>query len=312
MFCYEKVQRLSFTMWITMYWILLLTKLAIIIFAMYMLYFFLEQTVTMDTVVGLQYFDLLVTPITVQRAVRNQVLGASALQYNSYSLSQIEDQIATLAADWKDEAWSHNEDELDRVDRYNALFCDGWSAYQQTVRDVTSQSSHGEWRNYNTSSDQDALQEIGTYYMYYDDDISTGIENLFDSDAETYWSPIMADNNKTGDMILDFYLTPIWMTSDTPDTDSGWNMDQITLDWRYNAETASNDTIEFQMEIKDQSTGDWTSLGINKFVPSMETISAPQYITVSQETDTVHLRMTLMDVENWGNDVFLNSLSLGC
>ena len=326
MFCHDKLNRFTYNLWKVFYWIWLLLKLAIAGCFVMILYVLVDQIIDPDFINGMGIYYFMTAGIRVQRSVRNEVLSTTALAYNNYTLANMESTIDALRTGWNDDAWDFNEDELDRVNEYNTLFCSGWSAYLGTTKDVTTQSSYGEWKDWNASSDQSTLEDVGTYYMYFDDAVSTDIENLFDSESSTSWSPLTNDSSLTGNVTLDFYLSSIWLSSEAT---SGWDLEQITLDWRFNYSdtvTPVDETTEVHYDIyvrndTNSSADDYGWIKLESiaqfYTPAtggdpetrLSSASTVQTLTPSVSTDTLQIRIVFEDVEDWGIETFLNGIA---
>ena len=83
------------------------------------------------------------------------------------------------------------------------------------------------------------------------------IVNLFDNDINTYWKPYPNNNGGINTkVIFDFYLSPISMTDDIK---TGWDITQISFDWRFefdsnNLPIDKTTQIYFDIYFEDNNT----------------------------------------------------------
>eukprot|EP01083_Nonionella_stella_P076128 207275_1 len=328
-YCHDKLFRLSYNLWKLFYWFWWLFQIAIVALLVLMLYYLADQILTVQLMEAIGTFDLMTVGIGAQRSVRNQVLSTTALGYNNYTLANMHRSVADYAKERNDDAWQQNTDELKRVDQWNAVFCQGWIAYQTVARDVTTESPLNAWVNLNSSSTSQQVKNEainvckGTYYTY--EPVVNVMDpsiDLFDGDERTYWRPYVdpSDVPSAQDMWFDFYLSPIYMTDDLR---VGWDIVQITFNWRFEYDDTNQPidhitAIFFEIYIQDTHNDTLYLQDRASYAPEVtgsprtrqSVVSFVQYITIPMEVDTRRVRLKFLNVSDWGTEYYLNDLTI--
>eukprot|EP01084_Bolivina_argentea_P112167 200062_1 len=270
--------------------------------------------------------------IGAQRTVRNQVICSTALGYNNYTLTNLDRSVGDFAKERNTDAWGQNLLELERVDKFNALFCRGWIAYQTNPINSVANAPNKTWAYFDSGAANAAqLQSERTipYYAYSVSDTNIPINtddigNLFDNDAtnpDTYWSPNVT-TRVDQDVIFDFYLPKIVLTPEGYST--WWDITQITLDFRFiydlnNLPRDAQTPITFDIQTEGNDTGSLTTIPYsngNTYAPDVagnrrqNADSAQKIITIADELNTPRVRIIFRNVSRWGTEYFLNNISI--
>eukprot|EP01084_Bolivina_argentea_P112166 200060_1 len=269
--------------------------------------------------------------IGAQRTVRNQVICSTALGYNNYTLSNLERSVGDYAVERNTDAWGRNLIELQRVDQFNQLFCQGWVAYMAASRDTSSTSPDPTWMFLNTSDTTSTLPITRTQAYYTVDVLDTNnpidmstIGNLFDNDADTYWTPnisLISDQ----DVMIDFNLPKIRMSESDADS-TWWNIVQISFNWRfiYDASNTPSDKstpITFDIQTEGNNTGVLSTIPYpngNTYSPMMlgnpgtrqTSESTIKIVTIADEINTPRVRIIFRNVSRWGTEYYLNDIAI--
>jgi len=240
MWIHDKCYYLRYNMFKMFYWVMAVLQLLVVAAAILIMYYIADQVLTVDFISDLGTFNLMTTGIAAQRAVRNQVLSTTALSYNNYTISTIEQASTDFAATKNQESWEWNLKELERVDEWNNYFCTAWAGYQSTVRDV---ASDGEIR-FDSTVDIDS------------------IGNLFDDDISSVFSPFTEYtdlNDSDFPVTVDMELPVIEFTDAHS---SFWEISQIQIHWNFHIDNSasfqsSDDHIAFSIFTKLDPSQKW-------------------------------------------------------
>eukprot|EP01083_Nonionella_stella_P179915 640099_1 len=324
-FCHDKLYRLSYNLWKIFFWVWWLLKIMIVALLILMLYYLVDQILTVEFIEGIGTFQLMTVGIGAQRSVRNQVLCTTALGYNNYTLTNLDQSVGHYAQERNDDAWTQNVAELQRVGEWNVLFCNSWVAYQTVARPVTSESPDGVWVNLNSSSTTQEekntaiRQHQGTYYTY--DPVGGNVAdptNLFDEDTATSWRPYEDPGDATvnQDVTFDFYLSPIYMTDALT---VGWDLVQVTLSWRFefddtNIPAGDVSAISYDIHLQGNDSAFYLAESASyepEVVVTRQSVSSHvQYITFPNEIDTRRMQLIFKNVDIWGTEYRLNDITI--
>merc|ERR1719410_1935795 len=334
LYCYDKINSIFYECYKLFYWVWYLFIIAIIIILVMMAYYILDQLLTPEFIEGMGAYQLLTIGLGAQRSVRNQVIATTALGYNEYTLVNMEDNMRLFAQERNDDAFQQNEKEFESVSQYNFVLSQNWKTFHDVARDVSSQGQQGGWVNLNEYAANSSVYvfattvDNGTYFTYETSIANNpmdgaGIDKILDSSTSTYWTPYPSTGTAAAvgqDVIIDFYLSPIRMTDEVY---TGWDIEQITLDWRFELDSSNtplNETtpITFEIYYESNVSDTWIQFDYgatgNSFEPAVtrgirQTDSSfSMNINIEQEISTKRLQLRLLDVNNWGTEYFLNDV----
>ena len=294
MWCHDKFYYLQYSCVKLCYWITVLFQLFVAGAIILMLYIIVDQILTVDFINQLGTFSLMTTGIAAQRAVRNQVLSTTALSYNNYTISTIDQATTDFAQDKNQESWEWNIEELKRVDEWNAYFCNAWASYQSTVRDI--------------SNDDDLIYNSSAIYM---DQLS----HVFDQTSNISFNPMSVYNESDHLVVIDVELPMIEFT----DNDSSyWDISQIQIEWDFYIDndagySTSDDYISIQIQSKLESTQNWMDHVLN----GQDEYPAASYSKLNDVqsinmylNETRFIRIIFSNSSKWSNAFAINEIKI--
>jgi hypothetical protein len=304
----NKMRNVVYECWKFGYWVWLIFNLSIIVIVLLIMYYVIDQVITEDFIDALGIFDLLTVGLAAQRAVRNEVICTTAAKYNNYTLYQISLNRQSYAIEKNALGTSWNKEELDRVEEWNAYFCNVWFNYHAQVRDVT--TDLGGRLKYSLANDSHAL---GT---------GSDLENAFDKNISSYWQPFPirseARANNFTDITVEIELPFVMMREDENLT-AYWMVSFVQFDWSFDSENMTNatDAVPFSFEHRLKATGNWLTgqADANKYDGPLDgadgsVISETQQVNVKDWNQTRFMRITFQDVGKWLQHYRLNGISV--
>jgi len=301
MWLHDKCYYLRYTVFKMFYWVTAVLQLVVVGSLILMLYILADQVLTVDFIHDLGTFNLMTTGIAAQRAVRNQVLSTTALSYNNYTISTIEQASSDFAATKNQESWEWNLGELERVDEFNNYFCSAWAAYQSTVRNV---ASDGDIQCATSTAEHLAA-------------------HLFDGDVSSSFTPFpdYEDGNDTtdGPVVVEVELPVIEFTESQS---SFWEISQLNIHWNFirtddeHSLSDSEHHIAFTIETKLEAAQKWVDQTSGHQHGHFVFDGAPysklndiQSINMYLN-ETRYLRLTFSNASQWGDSFEIAEINI--